>query len=191
MTRPTLCLFTRTPIQDSIPMHTSAGNAQLWELVTDKKIHLILREPAMQELARRKDTGVMNLCEELLNSDNIEEWFVAVRILGHLHTSNSIERLIKLYTRTNLSDRVFITRILAKILYADYAHPFSIMVRNLAVPGELDVTGWTAIALTTLKNACKRFGVEIEDESLIHDTHQIEVESTESEVRRIPMTLRK
>jgi len=38
--------------------------------------------------------------------------------------------------------------------------PFSIMVREVAVPGEIDVTGWTRVALSTLEDACKRFGVE-------------------------------
>jgi hypothetical protein len=35
------------------------------------------------------------------------------------------------------------------------------MVREVAVPGELDVSGWTKTAISTLQDVCKRFGVEV------------------------------
>jgi hypothetical protein len=48
----------------------------------------------------------------------------------------------------------------AKILTAEHVKPFSIMVREVAVPGELDVSGWTMTAISTLRDVCKRFGIE-------------------------------
>ena len=49
----------------------------------------------------------------------------------------------------------------AKILTAEHVKPFSIMVREVACPGELDVSGWTRTAISTLKDVCKRFGIDV------------------------------
>ena len=48
----------------------------------------------------------------------------------------------------------------AKILTAEHVKPFSIMVREVACPGELDVSGWTKVAISTLRDVCSRFGIE-------------------------------
>jgi hypothetical protein len=40
------------------------------------------------------------------------------------------------------------------------------MVRELAEPGVLDVTGWTLVAIGTLKHVCKRFNIPVDDSSL-------------------------
>jgi len=48
----------------------------------------------------------------------------------------------------------------AQILTAEHVKAFSIMVRDIAQPGEIDVTGWTKVAISTLQDACKRFGIE-------------------------------
>jgi hypothetical protein len=167
MSRPSLRLVKspRHPY-DQTNIYIGVKDAKLWELVDDPSIHLLLREPAIRELADRRAPGIMKHCEKMLASKDIDEWFAAIRILGDLRTEEAVERLITLFTQTNLRDRRVITCALARILTAEHIHPFSIMVRELAEPGVLDVTGWTLVAIGTLKHICKRFSVPIDDSSL-------------------------
>jgi hypothetical protein len=57
--------------------------------------------------------------------------------------------------------RRLVLSMVAKVLTAEYVKPFGIMVREVAVPGELDVSGWTKTAISTLQDVCKRFGIEV------------------------------
>ncbi|MFW9809816.1 MAG: hypothetical protein ACFFE6_10615, partial [Candidatus Thorarchaeota archaeon] len=67
MTRPRLRLLS-TPlrIENHTPLYVDVDSAQLWNLVNDNTVHLILRKPALQELARRRDPHLMDYCESLL-----------------------------------------------------------------------------------------------------------------------------
>lgn len=152
-------------------MYVGVESVRLWDLVRDKSVHLILKKPALQELADRRDKVLIHYCEDLIQSETFDEWLVGVEILSTLGTSAAIERLIALYTQTNLTDRRRVTYALAKVLTAECVHPFGIMVRELAKPGQLDVTGWTLVAIATLKHVCKRFGVKVDDRSLDSTTH--------------------
>ncbi|MHA2191533.1 MAG: hypothetical protein ACXAAP_15035 [Candidatus Thorarchaeota archaeon] len=133
----------------------------MWELVKDKSVHLILREPGLLELARRQDSDLLDFCECMLSSEDIDEWMAAVKILSVMQTDEAVDRLIMVYAQSLSSDRRFVTGEVAKILTADHVHPFTVMVRELASPGEINVTGWTSVAISTLKDVCKRFGVEV------------------------------
>ncbi len=68
---------------------------------------------------------------------------------------------------------------MAQTLTVDYVHPFTIMLRELAVPGEIDITGWTSRAVTTLQDICKRRGIETEIEGVNQTSHYrlLEVDS--------------
>ncbi|MHA2461775.1 MAG: hypothetical protein ACXAEJ_11085, partial [Candidatus Thorarchaeota archaeon] len=129
--------------------------------VQDKSVHLILRELGLLELARRQDSDLLDFCECMLSSEDTDEWMVAVKILGALQTDEAVDRLIMVYAQSLSSDRRFVTGEVAKILTANHVHPFTVMARELAGPGEIDVTGWTSVAISTLKDVCKRFGVEV------------------------------
>ncbi len=143
------------------PMHADTDRTRLWELVQDQSVHLILREPGLMELARRQDSDLLDFCECLLSSEDIDEWIVAVKTLSAMDTDEAVDRLVMVYAQSLSSDRRFVTGEVAKILTADHVHPFSVMVRELAGPGEIDVTGWTSVAISTLKDVCKHLGVEV------------------------------
>jgi hypothetical protein len=150
---------------DRTSLHTQTSSAQLWELVHDKNIHLLLREPAMIELARRNEPEMFEFCENLIVSDDFDEWRASIRALAALRTGEAIDRLVMLYAQCYSEDRVIIIDVVGRLLTAEHIHPFSIMTRQLAKPGELDVTGWTSVAIGTLKNVCKRLGVEVVDDT--------------------------
>jgi len=142
------------------PLHADTDRMQLWELVNDQEVHLILRAPGLMELARRRDAGVIDYCENLLESDNSEEWFLGVKTIAELGTQEGIDRLVMIYAASLDEKRRYIMHLIAKTLTTENVHPFSIMVRGLTTSGEVDITGWTSTAVATLQDVCKRMGVE-------------------------------
>ena len=162
MTQPQLFLSVCQPSQppDPTPLHADTNRTKLWELVKDETVHLILREPGLLELARRRDPELLDFCETMLTSGDLDDWFVAVKTIASIGTRKAIDRLVMIYASSHSDDRRFITNLVAKILTTDFVHPFSIMVRELAIPGKLDITGWTSTAVATLQGVCKRQGIE-------------------------------
>jgi hypothetical protein len=162
MTRPRLRLLSTPPrIENHTPLYVDVDSARLWNLVNDDTVHLILRKPALQELARRRNPHLMDYCETLLGSDEYEKWLTAISILVALGTPEAVDRLILVYAQSLNDERKLVLSMVAKVLTAEHVKPFSIMVREVAVPGELDVSGWTKTAISTLEDVCKRFGIEI------------------------------
>ncbi len=162
MTRPRLRLLSTPPrIENHTPLYVDVDSARLWNLVNDDTVHLILRKPALQELARRRDPHLMDYCENLLDSDEYENWITAINTLVTLGTTEAVDRLILVYAQSLNDERRLVLSMVAKVLTAEHVKPFSIMVREVAVAGELDVSGWTKTAISTLQDVCKRFGIEI------------------------------
>ncbi|MHA1905937.1 MAG: hypothetical protein ACW98Y_01470 [Candidatus Thorarchaeota archaeon] len=141
-------------------MHVDTGQAQLWELVNDEQVHLILKASGLMELARRRDPGILKYCKKLLDSGNSDEWYLGIKVIAAMGNAEAIDTLLMIYASSLNGDRKYITGILAQTLTVDYVHPFTIMLRELAVPGELDITGWTSTAVVTLQDVCKRRGIE-------------------------------
>ncbi|MHA1615185.1 MAG: hypothetical protein ACTSYJ_10095 [Candidatus Thorarchaeota archaeon] len=161
MTRPQLRLLSRPSLsEDHTPLHVDIDSARLWDLIFDEKVHFILRRPALVELARRTDPKLMDYCENLLKSEDYEEWLTGLATLSAVGTNEAVDSLILAYAHSLNEDRKLVLSYVAKILTAEHVKPFSIMVREVAVPGEIDITGWTRVAISTLQNACKRFGIE-------------------------------
>ncbi|MHA2395939.1 MAG: hypothetical protein ACXAC0_04480 [Candidatus Thorarchaeota archaeon] len=177
MTQPRLRLLsTPSHIEDHTPLYVDVDSAQLWNLVEDETVHLVLRKPALLELARRQDPLLMDHCEKLLGSEDYEEWILGIDLLVALGTPNAVDRLILVYAQSLNDERKRVLCMVAKILTAEHVKPFSIMVRDVACPGELDVSGWTRVAISTLKDVCKRFGIEMVWENL----QSIEADTSES-----------
>ena len=147
-------------VKDHTPLHVDVDSARLWDLVNDDSVHLLLRRPALLELARRKDPNLMDHCEQLLSSDDYENWLIGLTTLSALGSHDAVDRLILAYAHALNEDRKIVLSVVAKILTAEHVKPFSIMVRDVAIPGEIDITGWTRVAVSTLQDACKRFGLE-------------------------------
>jgi hypothetical protein len=161
MTFPQLRLLSKpTQVEDHTPLYADIDSTQLWELVNDEQVHLVLRRPALLELARRKDSDLLDYCEELLNSDDYEKWLTGLSILSAIRSPDAVDRLILAYAQSLNEDRKVVLSVVARILTAEHVKPFSIMAREVSVPGELDVTGWTRVAISTLQEVCRRFGVD-------------------------------
>jgi hypothetical protein len=161
MTHPQLRLLSKPPqVEDHTPLHVDVDSARLWDLVNDETVHPLFRRPGLLELARRKDPNLLDYCEQLLNSDDYENWLTGLTTLSALGSHDAVDRLILAYAHALNEDRKIVLSIVAKILTAEHVKPFSIMVREVAVPGEIDITGWTRVAISTLQDACKRFGLE-------------------------------
>jgi len=166
MTQPRLRLLsTPSYIENHTPLYVDVDSARLWNLIEDETVHLVLRKPALLELARRQDPPLMDHCEKLLASDDYEDWLMGIDLLVTLGSHDAVDRLILVYAQSLNEERRHVLCMVAKILTAEHVKPFSIMVRELACPGELDVSGWTKTAISTLKDVCKRFGIEICGES--------------------------
>jgi len=162
MTQPRLRLLsTPSHIEHHTPLYVDVDSARLWNLVEDETVHLILRKPALLELARRHDLQLMDYCEKLLGSEDYEDWLMGLDLLVALGTHDAIDRLILVYAQSLNDERKHVLCMVAKILTAEHVKPFSIMVREIARPGELDVSGWTKTAISTLKDVCKRFGIDV------------------------------
>jgi hypothetical protein len=152
MTRPRLRLLsTPSRIKNHTSLYVDVDSAQLWNLVGDETVHLILRKPALLELARRKDPMLMDYCEILLSSEDDEDWLLSIDVLVALGTLDAVDRLILVYAQSLNEERKHVLSMVARILTAEHVKPFSIMVREVACPGQLDVSGWTKTAISTLK----------------------------------------
>ncbi len=161
MTHSQLRLLSRSlSFEDHTPLHVDVDSSRLWDLIHDENVHLVLRRPALLELARRKDPDLMDYCENLLKSDDYEEWLTGLNTMTAIGTSEIVDSLILVYARSISSDRRVVLNCVARILTAEHVKAFSIMVRDAAVPGEIDVTGWTKVAISTLEDTCRRFGIE-------------------------------
>ncbi|MFW9957182.1 MAG: hypothetical protein ACFFCT_03850 [Candidatus Odinarchaeota archaeon] len=161
MTLPQLRLLSSpSQVEDYTPMYVDVDSARLWDLVNDDCVHILLRRPALLELARRKDPNLMDYCEQLLNSHDYENWLTGLVTLSAIGSHDAVDRLILAYAHALNEERKIVLSIVAKILTAEHVKPFSIMVREVAIPGEIDITGWTRVAISTLEDACRRFGLE-------------------------------
>ena len=132
---------------------------QLLQRAGDNSIHVFLREPAIIELARRKDSAVLDICEELLNSNDIDGWSVGVNALAEMKTAGSLDRLVALHSQSNPQDKSFIMQRVAQCLTSNHAASFGAMVRGLSIPCEIDVSLWSSVAKAVLGMVCARLGL--------------------------------
>jgi hypothetical protein len=149
-----------TPSENRPSLHSDVGSPRLWDLLRDTTVHTILKRSVLTELARRRDPDLMEHCENLLASESRSDWCLGISTLSTLATPEAVDRLISAFARSLGKDRRYVLEAVASILTADFVKPFSIMVREVAGPGELDVSRWTRIAISTLNEVCKRFGIE-------------------------------
>jgi len=133
----------------------------LWDTVKDTSLHIILQEPALLELALRKDPGVISFCDYLLNSENQESWFTALKVLETLNTYDAAQRLLVLCGSSNTSDKKIVLNVLARILSSPQREGFRRLIRSFIKPGEIDVSCWTPTALHVLESVCAEKGIEI------------------------------
>ncbi len=158
-----LCLISR-----AIPDTTSYKQGEhhlesrrLWSIAKNEQAHSLLREPAIIELSRRRETGAIELCDALLNSQNVEDWFVAVHALVAMDTPDAIERLILLYANSKNWKRRYVFMSIGRVLTLEFIRPFRQMAKDFLMAEMLDVTGWTRTAIFAMKSICDCYGIRI------------------------------
>ncbi len=133
----------------------------LWDTVKNDELHVLLREPALMELARRKEPGVDVFCDRLVNCGDPECWFTAIKALTALNTYDAVNRLLSIAGLSNVADRRIILNAVARVLTSAQREQFRRLVRFLANPGLLDVTDWTPTAVRMLSAVCEEKGLKV------------------------------
>ncbi len=113
------------------------------------------------ELASRKEPGVLPFCDVLLNLEDQESWFTALKALETLNTYDAAQRLLVLCGSSSTGDRKIVLNVLARILTGSQREGFRRLIRSFIQPGELEVSGWTPTALRVLENVCVEKGVKL------------------------------
>jgi hypothetical protein len=151
----------------STPDHTTSSlqdtlTESLWDTALDNSLHILLREPALLELAKRQEPGVLAHCDKLLLSEDQEQWFSALKVLEVLNTYEAAQRLLVICGYSNTGDRKVVMHVLARILTSAHREGFRRVLRSIITPGVLDVSGWTPTALRVLKAVCVDLGIKVE-----------------------------
>jgi hypothetical protein len=135
----------------------------LWDTVKNYTLHIILREPSLIELARRKEPGVVAFCDDLLRSEDQECWFTGLKTPEVLNTYDAAQRLLVIAGNSSTSDREIVLSILAHILTSSHREGFRRLLRSIVAPGELDISGWTPTAIRILEAVCHESCISIQD----------------------------
>jgi len=135
----------------------------LWDTVKNDSLNIILREPALLELAIRKDPGVIAFCDNLLYAEDQESWFSALKALETLNTYDAAQRLLVLCGSASTGDRKIVLNVLARVLSSSHREGFRRLIRPVVASGELDVSNWTPTSLRVLESICAEKGIQIVD----------------------------
>lgn len=135
----------------------------LWDTTKNHTMNIILREPALIELANRKDPGVLPFCDNLLHSEDQECWFSALKALEVLNTYEAAQKLLILCGSSGTGDRKIVLSVLARVLTSSQREGFRRILRSVIAPGELDISNWTPTALRVLEGVCHELGIDIRD----------------------------
>ncbi|TFG98770.1 hypothetical protein E4H12_05135, partial [Candidatus Thorarchaeota archaeon] len=111
-----LVLISSDVLPDAIvEAHAQTLSESLWDTVKNKSLNIILREPALLELASRKDPGVIAFCDNLLRDEDQESWFSALKALETLNTYDAAQRLLVLCGTSSTGDRKIVLNVLARV----------------------------------------------------------------------------
>lgn len=150
-----------TPDYSGITLQETLSES-LWTTAKDEELHILLREPALIELARRQEPGVLSYCDKLLVSEDQERWFSALKILEALKTYDAVQRLLVVCGYSGTGDRGVVMHFLARILTTAHREGFRRILRSMISPGVLDVSRWSPTALSVLKAICAEKSIDVE-----------------------------
>ena len=150
-----------TPDYSGITLQETLSES-LWTTAKDEELHILLREPALIELARRQEPGVLSYCDKLLVSEDQERWFSALKILEALKTYDAVQRLLVVCGYSGTGDRGVVMHVLARILTTAHREGFRRILRSMISPGVLDVSRWSPTALSVLKAVCAEKSIDVE-----------------------------
>jgi hypothetical protein len=146
----------------SAPSLQETLTESLWDTAKDESLHILLREPSLLELARRREPGILAYCDKLLFADDQEKWFSALKVLETLNTYDATQRLLVICGYSGTRDRKIVMNALARVLTAAHQEGFRRILRSMISPGVLDVTGWSPTALRVLKSVCVEQRIKVE-----------------------------
>lgn len=159
---PQLRLLSHSVSSENHPsLHSDVDSARLWDLLRDSSVHTVLKKSALNELSRRRDPDLMDYCQSLLASESRSDWCLGVTTLSAMSTPDAVDKLISVFARSLGEDRMYVLDAVARILTAEFVRPFCIMVREVTKYNEVDVSRWTRVAISTLKEVCRRYGMEV------------------------------
>ena len=159
-----LTLVARVPPADFSDSNLAGTLTEsLWDTTKNHALNIVLREPALIELANRKDPGVIAFCDSLLHSEDQESWFSALKALEVLNTYDAAQRLLILCGNSGTGDRKIALSVLARVLTSSQREGFRRLLRSVLAPGELDISRWTPTALRVLESVCHELGISLED----------------------------
>ena len=162
MREASLILTTSAPEREPPSLSLSRTPTEsLLDTTKNEDLHILLREPALLELARRKEPGVDVFCDGLANCGDPECWFTAVKTLAILNTYDAVNRLLSIAGSSSPQDRRIVINSVARILSSAQREQFRRLVHFIANPGLLDVTGWTSVAVRMLAAVCEEKGLKI------------------------------
>lgn len=134
---------------------------QLWKKASDESLHVLFRESAMTELGKRGESGVSDLCISMLSSEDIDEWFSALRVLRSLGTVDAADILLDHCNVLDLTHRRIVLSELTHLLPPTKGEVFADLLRPTVSGGTLNVTGWTDAAFLSLCDIAREKGVRI------------------------------
>ncbi|RDE12458.1 MAG: hypothetical protein C4K48_10010 [Candidatus Thorarchaeota archaeon] len=171
-----LTLVARESVADfSESTLTDTLTESLWDITKNHTLNIILREPALLELASRRDPGVIVFCDYLLHSEDQECWFSALKALEALNTYEAAQRLLILCGDSGTGDRKIVLNVLARVLTSSQREGFRRLLRSILAPGELDISRWTSTALRVLESVCHELGILLEDTTgKLYETNRFE-----------------
>ncbi|NWF94673.1 MAG: hypothetical protein HXY34_00865 [Candidatus Thorarchaeota archaeon] len=127
------------------------ADMDLHSLAENRAIPLSIREKYILELARRREPWMMQFCEGLLASADIEEWLLGVTALIAIGTGDAVERLFRLYNETSEQERPIVFEALGRTVSPEYSHAFAAVARFHVGQHRVDVENWTEHAIGILE----------------------------------------
>jgi len=125
------------------------------------ELSLFMREPAIQELAHRRNPAVIDICNSLIRRRDFDSWFVAVRALAHLGTPSAKDTLIAMGAECDPSRLRILVNFLGRLVGENDLELFCKLIQGIAKPNSIDVSAWTKAGLNALVNVHRTHGTRL------------------------------
>lgn len=134
---------------------------KLVNISKNTELSLFLREPAIQELAHRRDSAVIEICNSFARRRDFDSWFVVVRALAHLGTRSAKDALLAMGINCDSNRLRILVIFLGRLVEETDSQSFSKLIQGIAKPTSLDISGWTKAAFRSLRNVHRIHGTRM------------------------------
>lgn len=153
---------TETDTEVNVSFSQYKESTALYNIAIDEQMLLLFREGALFELAQRGDERVLLVCDQLLNTGDIEDWFVAVNALRRHNSEDAYLQLLDISMNTDDVRRRMVFKAMACNLVEEHISSFMERARHFVRAGVIDVTGWTLHAITAFEQVCEQYDVPVD-----------------------------